>query len=51
MYTIYKYYDAKNKSSYYTNHLNILRQDKTENELFEHRFIDTDYKIEKKKTL
>ena len=49
MYTIYKYYDAKNKSSYYTNHLNILRQDKTENELFEHRFIDTDYKIERKR--
>ena len=49
MYTIYKYYDAKNKLSYYTDHLNVLRLDKTENELFEHRFIDTDYEIKRKR--
>tara|TARA_B100001093_G_scaffold103293_1_gene95492 strand:+ start:3819 stop:5939 length:2121 start_codon:yes stop_codon:yes gene_type:complete len=49
MYKIYKYHETKNKSSYYTNHLNILRLDKTENELFERRFIDTDYDIESKR--
>ena len=41
MYNIYKYDYANNKSTMHTRHLNLLRLDVTENEIYKHRFVNS----------